>query len=99
MRAEKFFYSLHLITAITIPIFVLVHLLVMHTPFTFVYALYPSCPYAFCLFVTAMVYHGMYGIRGWFVEKMGQIKAADIAFITAGIFLCILLNGSILGYW
>ncbi len=99
MKAERFFYGLHILTAVLVPFFVFAHLFAMHTPFFFVYELYPSSPVAACVFVSAMVYHGVYGIRGWFIEKMGYLKRADVAFVVAGIFLMVLLNGSVLGYW
>ncbi|SNR73197.1 hypothetical protein [Desulfurobacterium atlanticum] len=99
MRAEKFFYILHILTAVLIPFFVVSHLFVMHTPFVFVYEIYPSSPVAACIFVSSMVYHGLYGIRSWIVEKLGYVRKVDAGFLVAGILLMVLLNGSILGYW
>ncbi len=80
---EKLLWILSIFSALILFVLIGSHVLLMHAG----YQVIPLCPYAYATLAVLASFHGIYGLRSVFIEKLGYSKRLDVVFSL--VFVCI----------
>lgn len=90
---ERHLWIIFILSAVFLFFFNGAHILLMHIKPLKKFAHHNHGPFLLLLnlFMLSALYHGLYGVRGIFVEKLGRRKFVDGAFIVFGVVLAVFL--------